>query len=113
MDGEFLFAYTLPRRQPGAVQLMAYDAVTEFHGIDVWNLPAQVVLEKAGDAVTAPVTAETIKLAEARLGLAKAEYAFDMARVDADNAALRKEGSGSAEAGGEKSDRSRVGKGES
>ena len=100
LDGEFLFAYTLPRRQPGAVQLMAYDAVTEFHGIDVWNLPAQVVLEKAGDAVTAPVTAETIKLAEARLGLAKAEYAFAKARVDADNAALRKEGSGSAEAVG-------------
>lgn len=71
---------------------MAYDAVTEFHGIDVWNLPAQVVLEKAGDAVTAPVTAETIKLAEARLGLAKAEYAFDMARVDADNAAIEKRG---------------------
>ena len=100
LDGEFLFAYTLPRRQPGAVQLMAYDAVTEFHGIDVWNLPAQVVLEKAGDAVTAPVTAETIKLAEARLGLAKAEYAFAKARVDADNAVLRKEGSGSAEAVG-------------
>ena len=100
LDGEFLFAYTLPRRQPGVVQLMAYDAVTEFHGIDVWNLPAQVVLEKAGDAVTAPVTAETIKLAEARLGLAKAEYAFAKARVDADNAALRKEGSGSAEAVG-------------
>ena len=79
---------------------MAYDAVTEFHGIDVWNLPAQVVLEKAGDAVTATVTAETIKLAEARLGLAKAEYAFAKARVDADNAALRKEGSGSAEAVG-------------
>ena len=100
LDGEFLFAYTLPRRQPGVVQLMAYDAVTEFHGIDVWNLPAQVVLEKAGDAVTATVTAETIKLAEARLGLAKAEYAFAKARVDADNAALRKEGSGSAEAVG-------------
>ena len=100
LDGEFLFAYTLPRRQPGAVQIMAYDAVTEFHGIDVWNLPAQVVLEKAGDAVTATVTAETIKLAEARLGLAKAEYAFAKARVDADNAALRKEGSGSAEAVG-------------
>jgi len=100
LDGEFLFAYTLPRRQPGAVQLMAYDAVTEFHGIDVWNLPAQVVLEKAGNTVTAPVTAETIKLAEARLGLAKAEYAFAKARVDADNAALRKEGSGSAEAVG-------------
>ena len=100
LDGEFLFAYTLPRRQPGAVQLMAYDAVTEFHGIDVWNLPAQVVLKKAGDAVTAPVTAETIKLAEARLGLAKAEYAFAKARVDADNAVLRKEGSGSAEAVG-------------
>jgi hypothetical protein len=79
---------------------MAYDAVAEFHGIDVWNLPAQVVLEKAGDAVTATVTAETIKLAEARLGLAKAEYAFAKARVDADNAALRKEGSGSAEAVG-------------
>ena len=100
LDGEFLFAYTLPRRQPGAVQLMAYDAVTEFHGIDVWNLPAQVVLEKAGGAVTASVTAEKIKLAEARLGLVKAEYAFAKARVDADNAALRKEGSGSAEAVG-------------
>ena len=100
LDGEFLFACTLPRRQPGVVQLMAYDAVTEFHGIDVWNLPAQVVLEKAGDAVTATVTAETIKLAEARLGLAKAEYASAKARVDADNAALRKEGSGSAEAVG-------------
>ena len=102
LDGEFLFAYTLPRRQPGAVQLLAYDAVADFHGIEIRRLPTQVILERTGSGGKAPVTVETINLAEARLRLAKAEYAFAKARVDADNAVFRKEGNGSAETAGEK-----------
>ena len=102
LDGEFLFAYTLPRRQPGAVQLLAYDAVADFHGIEIRRLPTQVLLEQAGSGGKAPVTVETINLAKAKLRLAKAEYAFAKARVDADNAVFRKEGNGSAETAGEK-----------
>ncbi len=106
MDGKFLFAYNLPRREPGAVQLLAYDAIADFYSIEVRHLPAEAVLKKASEQAKAPVvtapiiTAGVIELAEAKLNLAKAEHAFAKARTDADNATYRKTGKGSAEAAG-------------
>ncbi len=103
LDGEFLFAYKLPRRQPGAVQLLVYDAIADFYSIEVRHLPAGVALKEASKKgkpvlTTVPViTASVLELAEAKLGLARAEYAFAKARIGADNANYRKRGKGSAE----------------
>ncbi|HBO50842.1 MAG TPA: hypothetical protein DD471_02575, partial [Planctomycetes bacterium] len=103
LDGEFLFAYNLPRRQPGAVQLLAYDAIADFYSIEVRQLPAEAPLKKASEkakpiVTAAPViTASVVALAEAKLNLARAEYAFAKARIGAGKATYRKRGKGSAE----------------
>ena len=103
LDGEFLFAYNLPGRQPGAVQLLAYDATADFYGIEVKHLPASAVLEPASEkakpsqAKVPLVKAGVFELARAKLELAKAELAFTQARIDADNAIFRKKGEGSEE----------------
>jgi len=106
LDGEFLFAYNLPRRQPGAVQLLAYDATADFYSIEVRHLPAEKILKKASVkaktnlAETPMITEAVVELAQAKLNLAKAEHAFTIARIDADNATYRKIGNGSAENAG-------------
>ena len=103
LDGEFLFAYNLPRRQAGSVQLLAYDATADFYGIEVRHLPAETILEKASDktkpivASRSVITESVVELAKAKLSLAKAEYAFAKARIDADNVNYRKRGKGTAE----------------
>ncbi|MGB0582515.1 MAG: DUF1553 domain-containing protein, partial [Limisphaerales bacterium] len=86
LNGEFLFADNLPSRQPGAVQLVAYEATADFHSIEVRHLPAASVLEQAKTKPTAPaITASDVELAEAKLNLAKADYAFTKAHIDAVN----------------------------
>ena len=97
LDGEFLFAYKLPRRQPGAVQLLVYDAIADFYSIEVRQLPAGVALKEASKKGKPVLTASVLELAEAKLSLARAEYAFAKARIGADNADYRKRGKGSAE----------------
>jgi len=103
LDGEFLFAYNLPRRRAGAVQLLAYDATADFYGIEVRHLPAETILEKASEkakpiVASAPaITENTVELAKARLNLAEAEYAFTKARIDADTVNYRKGGKGTEE----------------
>ncbi|MDH3582838.1 MAG: PSD1 and planctomycete cytochrome C domain-containing protein [Phycisphaerae bacterium] len=94
LNGQFLFAYNLPRRQAGAVQLLAYDAIADFYAIEVKPLPTATVLKNASEqakpivvANKVPViTAGVIELAQAKLNLAKAEYALAKARIDADSA---------------------------
>ncbi len=103
LDGEFLFAYDLPRRQAGSVQLLAYDATADFYGIEVRHLPAEEILQKASDkakpivASTPVITESVVELAKAKLKLAEAEYAFARARIDADNVNYRKRGKTTAE----------------
>ena len=103
LDGEFLFAYDLPSREAGSVQLLAYDATADFYGIEVRHLPAETILEKASDkgkpivAGTPVITESVVELAKAKLKLAEAEYAFARARIDADNVNYRKRGEGTAE----------------
>ena len=102
LDGEFLFAYDLPSREAGSVQLLAYDATADFYGIEVRHLPAETILEKASDkgkpivASTPVITESVVELAKAKLKLAEAEYAFARARIDADNVNYRKRGEGTA-----------------
>ncbi|MGB0326181.1 MAG: PSD1 and planctomycete cytochrome C domain-containing protein [Akkermansiaceae bacterium] len=89
LDGNFLFAFNLPRRNPGAIQLLAYDAIADFYRIEVRPLPAEVVLKEAREkakllAAKEVVTQEVIELAEAKLRFAQAGYAFKMAQVEAD-----------------------------
>ncbi|MCP4849682.1 MAG: DUF1553 domain-containing protein, partial [Verrucomicrobiaceae bacterium] len=106
LDGEFLFAYNLPRRQPGAVQLLAYDATADFYSIGVRHLPAEKILKEASEkakanlAKTPVITKAVVELAQAKLNLAEAEHAFTVARIAADNTAYRKTGNGSAENAG-------------
>ena len=89
MDGEFLFAYNLPRRQRGAIQLLAYDASAEFHSIEVGHLPADEPLEKArkkADLMVArvPIISDAaVRQAEAKLSLAEAEFALAKAQIKA------------------------------
>lgn len=103
LDGEFLFAYNLPRREPGAIQLLAYDAIADFYRVEVKHLPPDAVLKEAGKQAkpiadkTSVVTAGVVKLAEAKLNLAQAEYASTKARIDADIAKYKKTGKGSEE----------------
>jgi len=78
----------------------------DFYSIEVRHLPAQATLKKASEkakpiVATPPViTAGVVKLAEAKLNLTKAEYAFAKARIDADNATYRKTAKGSAKTAG-------------
>ncbi len=97
LNGEFLFAYKLPGRQPGAVQLMAYDATAEFDKIEIRELPVSLALRKEGEKPMSVVTSATVSLAEAQLELAKAEYDFAQARIAADIASLENAGQGSEE----------------
>ena len=97
LDGQFLFAYELPKRSPGVIQLMAYDATAEFLKIDVKRLLADVMLRPAGDAKTSLVTDSEVEKADASLRLARAELGFAKAQVAAENAKYRNEGSGSEE----------------
>lgn len=89
LDGEFLFAFNLPRRNPGAIQLLAYDAIADFYRIEVKPLSADVVLKNASAkakplASKGVVTKEVIELAEAQLRSARADFAYKKAQVEAD-----------------------------
>ncbi|MBT6721749.1 MAG: DUF1553 domain-containing protein [Planctomycetaceae bacterium] len=97
LNGQFLFAFEMPPRQPGAIQLMAYDAIAEFDKIEVRHLPAGIVLKRTAVNPMNMATPGLVKLAEAKRDLAKAEYAFLQARIAADNASLKGAGQGSEE----------------
>ena len=103
LDGEFLFAHNLRWREPGAIQLIAYDAIADFYRVEVKHLPTDTILKKAGNKAkpvinkTPMVTASVVELAQAKLNLAKAELAFTKARIDADIAKYEKTGKGSEE----------------
>ena len=106
LDGEFLFACNLPHRRPGAVQLLAYDALVDFCSIEVRHLPAETGLQEASEktkpifAAASAVPAGLIDLAEAKLNLARAELAFVRARIDADNVIDRNTSEGLVEKAG-------------
>ena len=101
LDGEFLLAYHLPKRNPGRVQLLAYDATADFYSIELRHLPKATKLQTSSPpakpmAAPAPaITQSVVDLAVANLKLAQAEHAYTQARIDADNATYRKTGDGS------------------
>ena len=97
LNGQFLFAFELPTRRPGAIQLMAYDATADFDAIEIRHLPEGIMLKKAGVKPMTEVTPAQVELAEAELVLAKAEYTFALERISADNASLKGIGQGTEE----------------
>lgn len=89
LDGEFLFAFNLPRRHSGAIQLLAYDATADFYRIEVKPLPADSVLKKASEkakllAAKEEMTKEGLDFAEAKLRSAQANLAHKQAQIAAD-----------------------------
>ena len=100
LDGQFLFAFNLPRREPGSIELFAYDATADFYAIDLKQLPATTVLKTAKEKAAPIATADIIELAKAQLKLAEAEVASVEAVVAADNAIHKNSGQGSAKTAG-------------
>jgi cytochrome c553 len=100
LDGKFLFAFNLPRRQSGKIELFAYDSMADFYAINLKHLPPTTILKTAKTKAAPIATAAIIELAKAQLKLAKVEYASIKSRIDADNAIYKKMGQGSAKAAG-------------
>ena len=98
LNGQFLFAFELPTRRPGAIQLMAYDATADFDAIEIRHLPEGIML-KSGRKTNGRGYPALVELAEAEL-FAKAEYTFALERIAADNASLKGIGQGSEETHG-------------
>ncbi len=64
LQGKHVLAYRLPiAREPGRLEIMAFDAVAEFSYLEVRPLPSDVVLVEAGAGGGAPVTPEAARLA--------------------------------------------------
>jgi mono/diheme cytochrome c family protein len=100
LDGQFLFAFKLPRRQAGSIELFAYDATADFYAIELKTLPANIALKTTNQKAAPIVASDITDLAKAQLNLAETEYAFLKACIDADNAIYRKIGKGSAATAG-------------
>ena len=97
LDGQFLFAYRLPPRQPGSIELFAFDSMADFYSIEVKPLATDVVLKKTDKRAAVVDSAQIIELAKAQLKLAQAKHAALNSRIAADNATLKKSGNGSPE----------------
>lgn len=94
LNGEFLIAHTLPKRQAGGrISLSGFDATVAFDSITIRPLATEMKLTGAkGGGATAPLTIEAaaaaVKIAEAGLKVAKAELASLESVIAADTAAL-------------------------
>ena len=103
LDGTFLFAYRLPQRRNGVIELFAFDATADFYSIDVKRLGEDVELKESGKKAVAVNPANVIAVAEAQLRLAKTQLAELKARIAADNAIYKGIGDGSAESAARRS----------
>jgi hypothetical protein len=97
LDGQFLFAYRLPPRQHGSIELFAFDSTADFYSIEVKPLATDVVLKKTDKRAAVVDSAQIIELAKAQLKLAQAKHTALNSRIAADNATLKKSGNGSPE----------------
>ena len=98
LDGKFLFAYRLPQRRSGSIELFAFDATADFYSIEVKTLGEEIELKNT-EKNAAPVdTAQLVDLAAAQLKLAEVQLQALAARIAADNATVKGEGNGSPEA---------------
>ncbi|MDB5391699.1 MAG: Planctomycete cytochrome, partial [Planctomycetaceae bacterium] len=97
VDGQHSIAYRLPiPRQQGSLQLITYDATTEFQAFELNDLPASVVLADAGPTPgkqpDGPLPMDQAKMlvgiAEKVLAVAEAQPASIKARFAADRARL-------------------------
>jgi len=100
LDGKFLFAYRLPHRKSGSIELFAFDSTADFYSIELKSLPAEEKLKETGKTVAPVDSDKLIHLAAARLKLAEAELEAIKARIAADNLVLKGLGDGSVEVAG-------------
>ncbi|MDB4473021.1 PSD1 and planctomycete cytochrome C domain-containing protein [bacterium] len=97
LDGEFLFAYRLPPRKNGSIELFAFDSTADFYAIEVKPLASDVTLTNTDKQAAVVDSAQAVDLATAQLKLAEAKLAALDSRIAADNATLKKMGNGSPE----------------
>ena len=97
LDGKFLFAYRLPPRKNGSIELFAFDSTADFYAIEVKPLASDVTLVNTDKRPAVVNSAQAVELAEAQIKLAEAEHAALVARIAADNATLKHIGYGSPE----------------
>ncbi|TWU51229.1 DUF1553 domain-containing protein [Rubripirellula reticaptiva] len=74
LNREFLFAYRLPQRHAGSIELFAFDAAADFYSIDVKPLPADTILQQTKDQPAAVDSNKSLKLAQAQETLAELEW---------------------------------------
>ncbi|QDS96133.1 Planctomycete cytochrome C [Roseimaritima multifibrata] len=89
LDGDFLFAYRLPQRRAGAIELFAFDAAADFYAIDVKPLPSDTVLKQTKVQPTAIDSEQALKLAQAQQTLAELELEALKASIAVDNALFK------------------------
>ena len=92
LDDEFLLACLLPDRRPeGSFALSGFDATVAFDSIRIRSLPADIRLTEAttGRVPSVDGLTQAVELAEAKLGLRKAELSALRAVCEADRATYR------------------------
>jgi hypothetical protein len=89
LDEQFLFAYRLPQRMNGAIELFAFDSTADFYSIAVKPMAEDVVLKTTDKQPARIDSIQIIRLAEAQLKLAEAEFDSLTARIAADNATFK------------------------
>ena len=97
LDGKFLFAYRLPPRTNGSIELFAFDSTADFYSINVEPLASDATLIETNKQAAVVNPAQAVDLAEAQLKLAEAKHAALVAQIAADNATFKQIGNGTAE----------------
>ena len=90
LDDEFLFAFHLPRREVGAIELFAFDATADFMHIEIKSLPTATVLRNSADTSSPTDIKRQIEIATAKLNLAETQRDAVNLRIVADNAILKR-----------------------
>ncbi len=89
LDGQFLFAYRLPRRSRGALELFAFDSSADFYSIEVQPLAADVTLQPATQQAAPIDSVQIVALAKAQLKLAEIQLKSVQAQIANDNAIFK------------------------
>jgi len=99
VDGQLALACELPvPRRPGALELIAFDAIVEFHTFELRTLPESLVLAEPTGSRSTPTRPDRqaaqfdVAIAEHGLEVARAEEIAVEARIEADRIRFGNEG---------------------